>query len=285
MTKRSITQKIWFSICTIFALLTVAALATLLYWLIKGGGSVLSWSFIVEKPRANMTAGGIWPMIVGTISVASLTILISVPLGIGAAIYLNEYAKQGRMIRIIRLSIRNLSGVPSIVYGLFGLAIFAATLGFGRSLIAAAMTLALMVLPWVITASEEALKAVPRSFREGGLALGATKWQTIRQLVLPSAIPGMMTGSILGLARAAGETAPIILTGAAFFMSSLPNSLTDQFMALPYHLYILATQHGQLETTRPIAYGTALVLIMLVVMLNSVAIVVRNHFRKKNELL
>ncbi|MDQ0351601.1 phosphate transport system permease protein [Alkalibacillus filiformis] len=282
--KRNV-QLMWVTICATFAVITVGTLAFLFYWIIVGGAEVISWSFITQMPEQNMTAGGIWPALVGTIYVSLLTIAISVPLGIGAAIYLNEYAKQGRLVRLIRLSIRNLSGVPSIVYGLFGLGLFAATFGFGRSLIAAALTLAIMVLPWVITGAEEALKAVPRSFREGGLALGATKWQTIRQLVLPSAIPGMATGAILGLARAAGETAPIILTGAAYFLPIIPHDIKEQFMALPYHLYILATQHSETATVRPIAYGTALVLIILVILLNSVAIFIRNYYRRKNELL
>ncbi|MDG5786835.1 phosphate ABC transporter permease PstA [Evansella sp. AB-P1] len=279
------TEKIWFTISGAFAFMTIAALLFLLFSIVREGAHMLSWSFITEPPRRNMTEGGIWPALVGTFYVASLTILISVPVGIGAAIYLNEYAKQGPIVRIIRMSIRNLAGVPSIVYGLFGLAIFASTLRIGVGLITAAITLAIMVLPWVITASEEALKAVPRSFREGGLALGATKWQTIRQLVLPTAIPGMATGSILGLARAAGETAPIILTGAAYFSRNLPSSLTDSFMALPYHLYILATQHAQASVVRPIAYGTALVLILMVILLNMFAILLRNYYRRKNEVL
>ncbi|OEF95592.1 phosphate ABC transporter permease PstA [Desulfuribacillus alkaliarsenatis] len=279
--RKQITQTIWFGICTLFAVMTIAVLFLLLYWLIRGGAHVLSWEFITQAPRSNMTAGGIRPAIIGTIYVASLTLFLSVPLGVFAAIYLNEYAKQGRLVRIIRLSIRNLSGVPSIVYGLFGLGLFASMLKFGTSLLAAACTLALMVLPWIITASEEALKSVPKSFREGGLALGATKWQTIRMLVLPSAVPGMMTGSILGLARAAGETAPIILTGAAYFLPQLPSSVFDRFMALPYHLFILATQHSRVADVRPLAFGTALVLIGLVLFLNMGAILIRNHFRKK----
>lgn len=283
--KKMRTQKIWFSIAGFFAAMTVVALGLLLFSIIREGASVLSWSFITEAPRRNMTEGGIWPALVGTFYVASLTVLISVPVGIGAAIYLNEYASQGLIVRMIRLSIRNLAGVPSIVYGLFGLAIFASFLQIGVGLITAAITLAIMVLPWVITASEEALKAVPTSFREGGLALGATKWQTIRQLVMPSAIPGMMTGSILGLARAAGETAPIILTGAAYYSRNLPTELTDSFMALPYHLYILATQHADASAVRPIAYGTALVLIIMVILLNLSAIIIRNRFRKRNEVL
>lgn len=284
MTKKN-TEKVWFAIAGFFAFLTIAVLIFLLGSIIVRGYSVLSWEFITQPPRRNMTEGGIWPALVGTIYVSSLTIFISVPIGIGAAIYLNEYASQGKLVRLIRMSIRNLAGVPSIVYGLFGLGIFASFLQIGVGLITAAITLALMVLPWVITASEEALKAVPMSFREGGLAIGATKWQTIRTLVLPSALPGMMTGSILGLARAAGETAPIILTGAAYFSRNLPSSLSDSFMALPYHLYILATQHAQASVVRPIAYGTALVLILLVVLLNMSAILVRNHYRKRNELL
>ncbi|AOM82379.1 phosphate ABC transporter permease PstA [Salisediminibacterium beveridgei] len=283
--KKMRTEKIWFSIMGFFAAMTVVALGLLLFSIIREGASVLSWSFITEAPRRNMTEGGIWPALVGTFYVSSLTVMISVPVGIGAAIYLNEYASQGPIVRLIRLSIRNLAGVPSIVYGLFGLGIFASFLQIGVGLITAAITLAIMVLPWVITASEEALKAVPTSFREGGLALGATKWQTIRQLVLPSAIPGMMTGSILGLARAAGETAPIILTGAAYYSRNLPTELTDSFMALPYHLYILATQHAQASAVRPIAYGTALVLIILVILLNLTAIIIRNRFRRRNEAL
>ncbi|GEN47091.1 phosphate ABC transporter permease PstA [Alkalibacillus haloalkaliphilus] len=283
--KKRYTQSLWVTVCSLFTAITVGTLLFLFYWIVVGGAEVISWSFITQMPEQNMTAGGIWPALVGTVYVSLLTIAISVPLGIGAAIYLNEYAKQGRLVRLIRLSIRNLSGVPSIVYGLFGLGLFAATFGFGRSLIAAALTLAIMVLPWVITGAEEALKAVPRSFREGGLALGATRWQMIRQLVLPSAIPGMATGSILGLARAAGETAPIILTGAAYYLPIIPHDIKEQFMALPYHLYILATQHSETATVRPIAYGTALVLILLVILLNSVAIFIRNYYRRKNEWL
>lgn len=279
--KKKIEEKIFFTICGIFMIMTIAVLFWILYDVISKGYSTINWTFLTDRPREQMTAGGIWPAIVGTFYVASLTILISVPLGITSAIYLNEYASKGTLVRIIRLSIRNLSGVPSIVYGLFGLGLFAATLGLGTSLLSAALTLSIMSLPWVITASEEALKAVPQSFREGGLALGATKWQMIRQLVLPNAISGMATGSILALARAAGETAPIILTGAVFFMPALPTSLSDRFMAMPYHLYILATQHMSPAQVRPIAYATALVLIAMVMGLNMVAIIWRYRMRKR----
>jgi len=278
---KRIKEKVWFTICAFFALLTLFVLFWILFDVISKGYSSISWTFLTDRPREQMTAGGIWPAIVGTFYVASLTIIISVPLGIASAIYLNEYAGKGLLVRLIRLSIRNLSGVPSIVYGLFGLGLFAATFRLGTSLIAAALTLSIMSLPWVITASEEALKAVPQSFREGSLALGATRWQTIRQLVLPNAISGMATGSILSLARAAGETAPIILTGAAFLMPALPASLSDRFMAMPYHLYILATQHMSPGEVRPLAYGTALVLIVLVLTLNMVAIIWRYKVRKR----
>ncbi len=281
MNKKDRQQAIWFTVSGFFMLMTLAVLAAILYSIFKSGAAVISWEFLVDAPRRNMTAGGIMPALVGTFYVSSLTVLIAVPLGITSAIYLNEYARQGTIVRIIRLSIRNLSGVPSIVYGLFGLGLLAATFRLGTSLLTSALTLAIMSLPWVITASEEALKAVPASFREGGLALGATKWQTIRQLVLPNAVPGMATGSILALARAAGETAPIILTGAAFFLPNLPTALSDRFMALPYHLFILSTQHTQIERVRPLAYGTALVLVALVLLLNMAAIIWRYQMRKK----
>jgi phosphate transport system permease protein len=231
-----------------------------------------------------MTAGGILPAIIGTFMVSILTVIFAVPLGMFTAIYLNEYAQQGTLVRLIRLSIRNLSGVPSIVYGLFGVALFVRFFHFGASILSAGMTLGLLTLPWTITASEEALKTVPKSYRDGSLALGATKWQAIRTNVLPYSISGMLTGAILGLARAAGETAPILFTGAAFFIPFLPGSLFDQFMALPYHLYILATQHQDIQTVRPIAYGTALVLIGLILVLNVVAVTIRYRYRKKARL-
>jgi phosphate transport system permease protein len=213
--------------------------------------------------------------------VTVITAVLSVPLGMCAAIYLNEYAKQTGLTRLIRLSIRNLSGVPSIVYGLFGVILFVNVMRFGTSVLSAGLTLGLMTLPWTITASEEALKTVPNSYREGALALGATKWQMIRTNVLPYAVPGMLTGTVLGLARAAGETAPILFTGAAFFLPSLPKSLSDQFMALPYHLYIMATQHHAILKVRPLAYGTALVLIVLVLGLNMTAVILRYRLRRK----
>jgi phosphate transport system permease protein len=201
-------------------------------------------------------------------------------MGMFAAIYLNEYAKQNRITRLIRLSIRNLSGVPSIVYGLFGVILFVNILHFGTSVLSAGLTLGLMTLPWTITASEEALKTIPNSYREGALALGATKWQAIRTNVLPYALPGMLTGTVLGLARAAGETAPIMFTGAAFFLPILPKSLLDQFMALPYHLYVMATQHHAISQVRPIAYGTALVLLLMILSMNLIVVLIRYRLRR-----
>jgi len=228
-----------------------------------------------------MTEGGIFPAIVGTFLVTLITAVLAVPLGMSAAIYLHEYARQSRLTRLIRLSIRNLSGVPSIVYGLFGVILFVNVMRFGTSILSAGLTLGLMTLPWTITASEEALKTIPNSYREGAMALGATKWQTIRTNVLPYAVPGMLTGTVLGLARAAGETAPIMFTGAAFYLPFLPRSLGDQFMALPYHLYIMATQHHAIQQVRPLAYGTALVLIVLVLGMNMTAVVLRYRLRRK----
>jgi phosphate transport system permease protein len=212
-----------------------------------------------------------------------VTAILAVPMGMFSAIYLNEYARQNRITRLIRLSIRNLSGVPSIVYGLFGVILFVNIFKFGTSILSAGLTLGLMTLPWTITASEEALKTVPQSYREGALALGATKWQSIRTNVLPYALPGMLTGTVLGLARAAGETAPIMFTGAAFALPFLPKSLSDQFMALPYHLYIMATQHHDLAKARPLAYGTALVLIVFVLGMNMIAVVLRYRLRRNRK--
>ncbi len=259
----------------------MAVLLLFLYDIGRKGGGAISWEFLTEAPRRGMTEGGIFPAIIGTCLVTLVTSVLAIPLGMFAAIYLNEYAKQTRLTRIIRLAIRNLSGVPSIVYGLFGVILFVNILRFGTSILSAGLTLGLLTLPWTITASEEALKTIPNSYREGALALGATKWQAIRTNVLPYAIPGMLTGTVLGLARAAGETAPIMFTGAAFYLPYLPQSLGDQFMALPYHLYIMATQHHAITQVRPLAYGTALVLIALVLGMNMIAVVIRYRLRRK----
>ncbi len=245
------------------------------------GAPVISWEFITAFPRRSGAAGGIFPAIVGTFYLVLGTLLVSLPLGIGSAIYLSEFASDNRFTRIIRLAIITLAGVPSIVFGLFGLGLFVIFFGFGASIIAGSLTLSCMVLPLIIVSSEEALQAVPKSLREASLALGATKWQTIKTNVLPYSISGMLTGSILAIGRAAGETAPILLTVAAFFLPKLPKSAFDQVMALPYHLYILATQHPDTTHVRPMQYGTALVLLVLVLSFTLGAMLLRTYFRKK----
>jgi phosphate transport system permease protein len=280
-TRKKINQFIGFFFLRVCMVIVLAVLLLFLYDIGSKGGGAISWEFLSKAPRRGMTEGGIFPAIIGTFLVTLITAVLAVPLGMCAAIYLNEYARQNPLTRIIRLSIRNLSGVPSIVYGLFGVILFVNILHFGTSILSAGLTLGLMTLPWTITASEEALKTIPNSYREGALALGATKWQSIRTNVLPYAIPGMLTGTVLGLARAAGETAPIMFTGAAFFLPYLPKSLGDQFMALPYHLYIMATQHHAILQVRPLAYGTALVLIVLVLGMNMTAVIVRYRMRRK----
>jgi len=279
--KKKISEQLGFLVLTFSGIFVILILGVILFDVISKGIGVISWEFLTHPPREGMTKGGIFPALLGTFLVSVITVLFAVPLGMFAAIYLHEYARAGKLTRLIRLSIRNLSGVPSIVYGLFGVVIFVQTLNFGTSILSAGLTLGLLTLPWTVTACEEALKTVPKSYREGALALGATKWHSIRTNVLPYAIPGMLTGVILGLARAAGETAPILFTGAAFFLPHLPKSIFDQFMALPYHLYILATQHHAIDQVRPIAYGTALVLLALVFTLSLTAILVRYQYRKK----
>jgi len=279
--KKKWAERIGFVLLSSAAVLVLFFLGIIIWDIFSKGAGVISWEFLTQAPREGMTEGGIFPAILGTFLVSLITVLFAVPLGMFAAIYLNEYAVPGRTTRLIRLAIRNLSGVPSIVYGLFGVVLFVQMMKLGTSVLSAGLTLGLLTLPWTITASEEALKTVPKSYREGALALGATKWYAIRTNVLPYAIPGMLTGVILGLARAAGETAPILFTGAAFFLPHLPKSLFDQFMALPYHLYILATQHHDIAKVRPIAYGTALVLLCLILLLSTSAIYFRYRYRER----
>ncbi len=274
-------QVIVFALLRTSMIIVVMSIAYLMYDIISKGIGAVSWEFITSMPRKGMTEGGIWPAVLGTVYVTMITALASVPVGVFAAIYLNEYASKNVFTRIIRLSIRNLAGVPSIVYGMFGVALFVQALALGSSVLSAGLTLGLLTLPVTITASEEALKTVPISYREGALALGATRWQAIRTNVLPSAVPGIITGMILGVSRAAGETAPILFTGAAFYLPRLPGSLSSKFMALPYHLFIMSTQHHSIDKVRPLAYGTALVLIALVVAMNLTAILLRIHYRKK----
>ena len=281
MTGKRLREILGFSLLKISIGIVGLILIIILYDIVSKGAGKISWEFLSSMPKKGMTEGGILPAIVGTVLVTIITAILAVPLGMGCAIYLNEYARDSKITRLIRMSIRNLSGVPSIVYGLFGVVLFVQSMHLGTSILSAGLTLGLMTLPWTITASEEALKSVPDSYREGALALGATKWQAIKTNVLPYAIPGMLTGTILGLARAAGETAPILFTGAAFYLPFLPRSLFSQFMALPYHLYIMSTQHHAITKVRPIAYGTAFVLIALVFMMNLFAIILRYRLRKR----
>jgi phosphate transport system permease protein len=280
MKQRTIDAGIYWAI-RIITYGVVAVIAYIVLDIVVKGVPALSWAFLSENPRKSGAEGGIFPAIIGTLYLVLGTLAAALPLGIGSAIYLSEYATQGRFIRIIRLAITTLAGVPSIVFGLFGLGLFVLFLNFGASILAGSLTLACMVLPIIIVSSEEALRAVPQSLREASLALGAGKWQTIRTNVLPYAIPGMVTGSILAIGRAAGETAPILLTAAAFYLPKLPRSAFDQCMALPYHLYVLATQHPDAEKVRPMQYGTALVLLVLVLGLNMGAILLRIYYRKK----
>lgn len=278
--KKKVIEFLGFFSLRVCVYLVLAIILLFLYDIGSKGGGAISWEFISQAPRRGMTEGGIFPAIMGTFLVTLVTAILAVPMGMFAAIYLNEYARQTILTRIIRLAIRNLSGVPSIVYGLFGVILFVNILKFGTSILSAGLTLGLLTLPWTITASEEALKTVPNSFREGALALGATKWQAIRTNVLPYALPGMLTGTVLGLARAAGETAPIMFTGAAFYLPMLPKSLGDQFMALPYHLYVMATQHHAISQVRPLAYGTALVLIIFIMLMSMAVFILRFRLRR-----
>jgi len=263
---------------TYFIVFVIAFIILKIAW---NGLPAISWEFLTAMPRRSGAEGGILPAIAGTLCLVLGTVIVALPLGMATAIYLSEYAKLGRFTRTVRLAIVTLAGVPSIVFGLFGLGLFVIFLGFGASIISGCLTLACMILPTIIVSSEEALRAVPQSFREGSLALGATKWQTIYKNVLPYSFSGMLTGAILGIGRAAGETAPILLTVAAFYLPKLPKSIFDQVMALPYHLYILATQHPDAAKVRPMQYATALVLLILVLGVNLAAILLRIHVRKK----
>lgn len=258
----------------------IAFLLLVLWDIFQKGAGVVNLDFLTAYPKEGMTQGGIWPAIVGTVFVTLVTTLFALPFGVGAAIYLSEYAYDNQITGLIRAAIRNLAGVPSIVFGLFGVAIFVKGLQFGPSILASGLTLGLLTLPYIIATAEEALNGVPHSYREGAVALGATQWQAIWKVVLPQAIPGIATGSVLSLSRAAGETAPILFTGVAFFIKDAPTSVFDEFMALPYHLYILSTQHQAIEAVRPLAYGTALVLIGLVFLLNIIAFIIRYRYRK-----
>jgi phosphate transport system permease protein len=263
----------------VITLIIVTPVVLIFLLVLVRGLPALTPEFLLAMPRDGMRAGGIWPAIVGTVYLTIGTALFSIPLGIMAAIYLNEYAQRNWLTRAIELAIINLAGVPSIVYGLFGLGLFVTFLQFGASLLAGSLTLAIMTLPVIITATREALGAVPRSFREVSFSLGASRWQTVRHAVLPNAIPGIITGAILGLSRAAGETAPILFTVAAFYLPRLPRSVYDQAMVLPYHIYVLSTQVPNVSVK--IQYGTVLVLVGMVFIMNILASWLRARLRKR----
>jgi phosphate transport system permease protein len=281
LSRRKIFQRFMFFLFRLSAAINGIALLIIIYFLVVRGWRAINWTFLTQPPMDSMTKGGIFPCIVGTLCLSLGAILVALPIGVASAIYLNEYAKPGRILRIIRLGINNLAGVPSIVFGLFGLAFFVVWLQFGVSILSGALTLGAMTLPVIIGASEEALRGVPDTYREASLGLGATRWQTIYKVVLPTALPGILTGAILGISRAAGETAPIMFTAAVFFTPAMPSSIFDEIMALPYHIYVLATAGTEIEATRHLQYGTALVLIVLVLGLNLIAIIYRAHLRRK----
>ncbi len=280
--KRLMTQRVVWWILRSAAIINGLALAVICAFLLYYGLPALSWEFLTQPPRDSMTAGGIFPCILGTIILSIGSMIVAFPLGVASAVYLKEYARPGKVVRVIRLGINNLAGVPSVVFGLFGLAFFVTMFGFGVSILSGILTLAILVLPVIIGTAEEALKSVPQTYREASLGLGATKWQTIRLVVLPAALPGMLTGAILGLSRAAGETAAIMFTAAVYYSPNLPSSIMDDVMALPYHIYVLATAGTEIDKTRPLQYGTALVLIALVFGMNMFAIWYRAKLQKRH---
>lgn len=275
------TQNIAFFFLLLATLLIVIPVGLVVVIIIQKGLPAINGQFLSDIPRQGMRAGGIFPAIVGTAYLVTGAIVFALPIGLLAAVYLTEYAKDSFLTRIIKLAIVNLAGVPSVVYGLFGLALFVVFFKFGASILSGSLTLGIMILPIIITTAREALESVPTSFREVSLSLGVSKWQTIRHIVLPNAIPGILTGTILGLGRAAGETAPILFTVAAFYLPQLPDSIFDQAMALPYHLYVISTQVPNVD--EKIRYGTALVLLVLVLVMNLIAIIIRTKFRKKKK--
>jgi phosphate transport system permease protein len=278
---RQFKEKLYFTLFRACGALVVITLAVIIAYIVIGGWSALSWDFLTQPPKAANTEGGISTPLIGTLYLMAIVFVFAIPIGILSAVYLVEYQRSGNVRSLWRIIVANLAGVPSIVYGLLGLGLFVYFLGFGGSLIAAGLTLGVLVLPIVISASREAIQAVPPSVREASIALGATKWQTIQHHVLPYSMPGILTGVILSLSRAAGETAPILLTGAAFYMAGTPDSLFSKFTALPYYIYASATQTMSGMSGSPLVYGAALVLLALVMGMNIVAIIIRKRYRER----
>ena len=280
-TKKKANQKIAFGVFKLMSFMVVAILVGILGFITIRGIGVINWDFLTKMPEDGMTKGGIFPAIIGTLYLTFGAIILAFPIGVLSGIYLNEYAGKAWLVKFIRMMTNNLSGIPSIVFGLFGMALFVNYLSFGDSIIAGSLTLALMVLPIVIRTTEEALKQIDQSFRQGSLALGATKLQTITKVVLPIAFPNIITGLILSVGRVSGETAPIMFTAAAYFLPKLPASIFDQVMALPYHLYVISTSGVDIEASRSVAYGTAFVLVAIVLILNLSANALRKYFSNK----
>ena len=279
-TKAYLIQMTGFFLIRLGTFIVIAFLLLMLGYIFTKGISAISWEFLSEMPKSEMTKGGILPAIAGTFYLMIGSSLISIPVGIITAIYLTEYAKNPGIVKIIRLGINNLAGVPSVVFGLFGLSLFVIFLGFGTSILAGSLTLGLLNLPVIIRSTEESLQVVPGTYREASLSLGATKWQTIYKVILPNALPGIMTGVMLSLGRAAGETAPVMFTAAAFYTPDLPASIFSEVMALPYHIYVMATAGTHIQATRHLQYGTAIILISLVLILNMAGLILRYRFKK-----
>lgn len=278
---RKLSQYIAFTIFRLLGLMVVGILFWILGFIIYNGISVINWEFLTTAPTEGMTAGGIYPAIIGTLSLIIGSMAFAFPIGVMSAIYTKEYLPDGWFSRFIRIMNNNLASVPSIVFGLFGMALFVNKMKFGNSILAGSLTLGLLILPMVIRTTEEALNAVPKAYKTGSLALGASKLQTIRKVILPIAFPNIITGLILSIGRVSGETAPILFTVAAYFLPRLPSSIFDQVMVLPYHLYVIATSGTDIQASRPIAYGTALVLIGIVLIMNIIATIIRRRFNKR----
>jgi len=277
--RRHITQNLGFFVLFLCMAIALIFLGLIIYFIGTRGFKVISWEFLTQGPRLGMTQGGIAPAIIGTLYLTLGAIIFALPLGLACAIYLCEYSPKGFVVNIIRISINNLAGVPSVVFGLFGLAVFVKFFGFGISILSGSLTLGILVLPLIISSAQEALLAVPQSIREASLSLGATKWETIKRIVLPTALPGILTGVILSIGRVAGETAPILFTAAAFYTRGYPKSVFSEVMALPYHIYALMTEGTHPDKQRAIAYGCSLVLLFMVLFISGIAIFIRQRER------
>ncbi|MDD3345684.1 MAG: phosphate ABC transporter permease PstA [Candidatus Omnitrophica bacterium] len=277
--KKSVIQNSGFFLIFLSMLTTLFFLGTIIYFVVARGAEAISWSFLTQVPRNAMTEGGVAPVIVGTFYLTLGSMIFAVPLGLACAIYICEYSPKSFVVNLIRVSINNLAGVPSVVFGLFGLAVFVNFMGFGVSILSGSLTLGILALPLIISASQEALMAVPHSIREASLSLGASKWETIKRIVLPTALPGILTGVILSVGRVAGETAPILFTAAAFYKRGYPKSIFGEVMALPYHIYALMTEGTHPDQQRVIAYGCSLVLLILVLFISGFAILLRQRQR------